>query len=212
MAIQSIYIIHSSHYHSRLTFFHLNFLYESCTVQVSSFPYLASDGGSDGHKGSECSSTLDHHFANVLDQFPAPQSHSERTETSEYGSWNKIKCYDKNETIQFSSDLSTCRRSCPSWSPSSFCQNTRAGPLRNFPAAQASLSESVKTILTFFRFSLLAIYILLTCVCRSCLCLDCDCYADCWLLAWLYFSCGKQQLLGLVWNCSKIKMIYIRKQ
>ena len=102
----------------------------------------------------------------------------------------------KNNT--FYSHLSTCPRSCPSWSPSSFCQNTRADPLRNFPAAQASLSENVDSFLKCFRFSL-AIYILLTCEAGPTL----DSGLLCWLLAWLQLSCGKQQLLGLVWKSSK---------
>ena len=47
---------------------------------------LTSDGSSYGHEGPESASPLNHHFANILDKFPAPQSHPERTETSEYGS------------------------------------------------------------------------------------------------------------------------------
>ena len=38
-----------------------------CTVWVSLDISLTSDGRSDGHKGPESASTLDHHFANILD-------------------------------------------------------------------------------------------------------------------------------------------------
>ena len=54
-----------------------------CKLSSDAPNVLTSDGSSDGHEGPESSSALDHHFANILDQLPAPQSRPPATETSE---------------------------------------------------------------------------------------------------------------------------------
>ena len=104
----------------------------------------------------------------------------------------------KKKMRQFYSHRNTCPPSCPSWSPSSFCQSTRADPLRSFPPAQASLSENVDTK-HFSRFSFQHSVNVWS---SSCLPgLVCELTA-CRVL----FCCGKKQILGLVWNIANQDM------